>query len=93
MLYLSVNKNKKIMRILMGLIGIIFSFLLVIYREKIVHFTGHIQWAEQHLGAGGTYSVLVIAGIVGFFFSLMYMTNSFDLIFGGVGVDFFDSTQ
>ena len=81
------------MRIIIGLIGAILSFLLVIYRERIVRFTGFIQWAESHLGGGGTYTLMILIGVVMFFVSLMYMTNSFDLILGGIGVDFFETAE
>jgi len=81
------------MHIILGLIGIVLSFLLVIYRTQINHFIGGIAWAEQKLGPGGTYTLMVIMGILGFFFSLMYMTDSFDLIFGGVDVSLFDSVE
>ena len=79
------------MRIVFGLLGIVLSFLLLIYRTQIHHFIGGIAWAEQKLGPGGSYTLMVIVAILGFFFSLIYMTNSFDLIFGGVEVGLFDS--
>lgn len=81
------------MRILIGFIGIILAFLLLVFRERVVRFTGYIQWAENHLGSGGTYSLMVLIAIFFFFMSLMYMTNSFDLLFGGIGVGFFDSAS
>ena len=81
------------MRIFLGLIGCILSILLIIYRGKVIHFIGPIAWAERRLGGGGTYTLLVLVGVFGFIFSLMYMTNSFDWIFGGAGVDFFKSVK
>ena len=81
------------MRIVLGLIGIVCSFLLVIYRGPIKLFIGRIEWAERKLGAGGTYTLMILAALLLFVFSLMYMTNSFDLIFGGIGVDFFESVK
>jgi hypothetical protein len=82
------------MRIVLGLIGCILSILLMIYRGKVIHFMGPVAWAERHLGGGGTYTLLVLVGILGFIFSLMYMTNSFDVLFGGgAGVDFFESVK
>ena len=81
------------MRIVVGLIGVVLSILLIVYRDKVIHFMGPIAWAERHLGGGGTYTLFVLIGILGFIFSLMYMTNSFSLIFGGVGVDFFESVK
>ena len=81
------------MRIVLGLIGIVLSFLLIIYRVPIKGFFGQIRWAEEKLGSGGTYTLMVLVALLMFIFSLMYMTNSFDLIFGGVGVDFFESVK
>lgn len=81
------------MRIVFGLIGIVLSFLLIVYRVPIKHFIGQIRWAEEKLGAGGTYSVMVLAALFLFIFSLMYMTDSFDLIFGGVETEFFKTAK
>jgi len=81
------------MRIILGLIGIVLSFLLIVYRVQINHFIGGIAWAEQKLGPGGTYTLMIIIALVLFIFSLMYMTNSFDLIFGNAGVNFFQSAE
>ncbi|MBU0577274.1 hypothetical protein KJ742_02775 [Patescibacteria group bacterium] len=81
------------MRIVLGLIGAVLSIALIVYRERVVRFTGMIQWAESHLGGGGTYTLMVLIGVLLFFLSLMYMTNSFDLIFGGIGPDFFKAVE
>lgn len=81
------------MRIVFGLIGVILSILLLVYRVPIKHFIGQFNWAEQKLGPGGTYTVLVLIAILGFFLSLMYMTDSFDVLYGGIGVDFFGSVK
>lgn len=81
------------MRIVLGLIGTVLSIVLVVYRERVVRFMGHINWAEQHLGSGGTYTLMILIALFMFIFSLMYMTNSFDLIFGGIGVDFFETAE
>ena len=81
------------MRIILGLIGCVLSIVLIVYRVPVKHFIGQIQWAEQHLGSGGTYTLLAFLGIFGFIFSLVYMTNSFDLIFAGMGFDFFGSVK
>lgn len=81
------------MRIVLGLIGAVLSIALIVYRERVVRFMGMIGWAERHLGSGGTYTLMVLIGIFLFFISLMYMTNSFDLIFGSIGIDFFKSVE
>ncbi len=81
------------MNIVWGLVGIVLSFLLIVYRVKINHFIGGIGWAERKLGPGGSYTLLVLIAILGFIFSLMYMTNSFDLIFGNIGGEFFEPVE
>lgn len=79
------------MQIIGGLIGVILSILLIIYRVPVKHFLGDIDWAEQYLGPGGTYTALLLAGIFGFFISLMVMTGTLDVILGGVSSKFFGS--
>ena len=81
------------MRIILGLLGAALSIVLIVYRERVVRFTGFIAWAENHLGSGGTYTLMILIGVLLFFLSLMYMTNSFDLILGGVGPGFFQSVE
>ena len=71
------------MQIIGGLIGVILSFLLIIYRVRVKHFIGNINWAEQHLGPGGTFTLLLLIGLFGFFISLMIMTGTLDLLLGG----------
>lgn len=80
------------MRIIYGLIGMVLSFLLLIYRVPVKHFFGQFRWAEEKLGPGGTYTVLVFIALFGFIFSLMYMTDSFHLIFGEGGNDLFKTS-
>ncbi len=81
------------MRIFLGIIGIVLSFLLVMYRVPVNHFIGGIKWAEDKLGPGGTYTLMILIALAGFIFSLMYMTNSFDLLFGGFATTLFDSSK
>lgn len=81
------------MRIVLGLIGAVLSILLIVYRFRVREFIGQIAWAEQKIGPGGTYAVLVLAGILGFLFSLTYMTDSFGVILGGAGERFFGSSE
>jgi len=71
------------MQIIGGLIGAILSILLIIYRVPVKHFIGNINWAEKHLGSGGTYTLLALIGFFGFFLSLMIMTGTLDLLLGG----------
>ncbi len=71
------------MHIVFGFIGAVLSVLLVIYRVPVRRFIGPIAWAEEHLGSGGTYTVLLLVGIFAFFLSLMIMTDTLNLLFGG----------
>ena len=71
------------MQIIGGLIGAILSILLIIYRVPVKHFIGNIGWAEEHLGSGGTFTLLALIGFFGFFLSLMIMTGTLDLLLGG----------
>jgi len=80
------------MQIFGGIVGVVLSLLLVIYRVRIKHFIGEIGWAERYFGSGGTFTALLLFGIVGFFISLMVMTGSLDLMLGGIGEKFFGSS-
>jgi hypothetical protein len=45
---------------------------LIKYR-KIVHgWTGNFVWAEQYLGYGGTYLVLILVGLGSIFYGVIY---------------------
>lgn len=81
------------MHILAGIIGAILSVLIIVYRVPIRNFMGQIAWAEAKLGPGGTYTLLLLVGVLGFLISLMVMTDSFDLIFKGSTVNFFESVK
>ena len=81
------------MQIIFGLIGCILSFLLIIYRVPVKRFIGNIAFAERYLGAGGTYTFLLLFGIFGFIFSLMFMTGTLDLLFGGFLKTLFGSVK
>lgn len=70
------------MQIVGGIIGVILSILLIIYRVPVKHFIGNIEWAEVHFGPGGTFTLLLLIGFFGFFLSLMIMTGSLDFLLG-----------
>ena len=71
------------MQIFGGLIGVILSILLIIYRVRVKHFLGEIGWAERYFGPGGTFTALLLIGLLGFFLSLMVMTGTLNLLLGG----------
>lgn len=70
-------------RIFAAIIGIPLGFVIMIYRYQLKQFTGQIQWAEQYLGAGGTYNLYIIVGLVISIVSLMYALGTFQDLFSG----------
>ena len=80
------------MRYLVGLIGFPAGILTVIYRERIKRFTGDMAFAEKWFGVGGTYTFVMILGLVIAIGSLMYALGTLQMllasilgpIFGGV---------
>lgn len=68
-------------RFFFGILGILLSYLIVRYRAQIGGIIGPIGFAEDKLGSGGTYTLLVFMGIAIFILSLMYMTGSLDTFF------------
>jgi hypothetical protein len=65
-------------RFFLGAIGMIFSFLLIKYRERVGDAIGDPDWANK---LGGIYNVLIICGTLGFFWSISYITNTQDILF------------
>jgi hypothetical protein len=79
------------MQIVFGIMGMILSILILIYRVQIRGFMGTIGWAERYFGPGGTYTALLLAGVLGFFASLIIMTGTLDWLVGGFAGTFFSS--
>ncbi|MFA6521491.1 MAG: hypothetical protein WCT53_03850 [Candidatus Gracilibacteria bacterium] len=61
------------MRYLVGIIGFPLGMVIVVYRERIKRFTGDMAFAEKWFGIGGTYTAILIFGILVSMGSLMYM--------------------
>lgn len=59
-----------------GLIGFPLSFLIIIYRSKIKDFTGSIGFAEKYFGMGGTYTLILLLGVIVFIITLLYVTGT-----------------
>ncbi len=70
------------MKLVIFLIGFPIALLLIIFRQKIVNFTGKLEWAEQKLGAGGTYTLIIIFAFLIWIGCMMYALGSFDQLFG-----------
>lgn len=69
-----------VVQILVGLIGIPLGILILVYKERIVFTFGKMDWAEQRLGAGGTYNIWVLIGLGVIIGSFLYMIGSFPLL-------------
>lgn len=64
------------MQIIQGLFGMVLGFLIIVFRPRIKDFIGEIGFAEKYLGAGGTWTFLLIVGVAIFVLSLMWATGS-----------------
>jgi hypothetical protein len=64
-----------------GLLLIAASFVLIKWREKIVELVGKIPWAEQKLGRGGTYTLMVLIAILCFILGVALLTGTTDVLF------------
>jgi hypothetical protein len=64
------------MQVFQGLMGMVLGFLIVVFRARIKSFTGDIGFAERYLGAGGTWTFLLIVGLAIFVLSLMWATGT-----------------
>ncbi len=69
-------------KLLVFIIGFPIALVLIIYRQKIVAFTGKLEWAEQKLGTGGTYTLVIILAFIIWIGCMMYALGSFDQLFG-----------
>lgn len=52
-----------IAKLLIFVVGSLFGFLILKYRERIVYTVGKSEWAEMKLGAGGTYAMWQLIGL------------------------------
>jgi len=70
------------MRFIWGVIWIAVGFMLIRYSFQIKNFFGSIDWAEQHIGSGGTYTLYKIVGVLVIVLSLLYMFGNVGFITG-----------
>ncbi len=45
------------------LVGVPIGFLILRYNRQITEYIGSIGWAEEKLGAGGTYTLIKLIGL------------------------------
>jgi hypothetical protein len=66
------------MRFIWGLIWVLIGIAVIKFSFPLTNFFGHIPWAEDHIGGGGTNSLYKIVGVIIIIGSFLYM-------FGNVG--------
>ncbi|MFA5129657.1 MAG: hypothetical protein WC477_01910 [Patescibacteria group bacterium] len=64
--------------VLIGLLVLAMGVGLIWKTRAIVGFFGHMDWADQKLGGGGTYLVYKTVGVLLCFFGMLYATNLWD---------------
>lgn len=69
------------MNIFLGLIGIGLGFVLIKYREQAGDLFGDPAWAGK---IGGIYNVMIIVGILMFFWGVAMVTNTQDILFSPI---------
>lgn len=69
-----------VIKIIVLIVGFLLGFYILRSKEQIVMTFGKMSWAEQKLGAGGTYNVWVIIGLLIMVGSVMYATDTLPFI-------------
>ncbi len=69
------------MQFLKGIIGILFGFALIKWREPLGAMIGDPAWAGK---VGGIYNLLIIVGVLIFFWSLATMTGTTEILFAPI---------
>ena len=64
------------MRYFIGIVGMALGLLLVVYRERIKQQVGSVSFAERWFGPGGTYTFLLLSGLLLSVGSILYMTGT-----------------
>jgi hypothetical protein len=62
-------------QIVLGFLAIVGGVLALKFNFQLVNITGNVGFAEKYLGAGGTYSLYKIGGVVLVIGGLLYMTG------------------
>lgn len=76
-------------KILVVLLGCPLGIVIIWKRTQIVELVGVVGFAEQYLGAGGTYTFFLLVGVLVFVGSLMYGTGTLQsMLAGAVGMFF-----
>lgn len=77
------------MRYFVGIIGFPLGLVIVVYRERVKRFTGDFGFAESWFGPGGTYTAILIFGLIVSLGSLMYALGTLQALFITIFSPFF----
>ena len=69
------------MQYFLGFLGVIFSFLLLKYRERIGDMIGEAEWMNK---IGGIYNFIIILAILMFLWSVSALTNTTHFLFAPI---------
>lgn len=69
------------MRYFLGLLGMVGGFLMVKYRERVGDMFGEPAWTSK---VGGIYNVIIIVGVIFFFWGIAAVTHTEDVLFGPI---------
>jgi hypothetical protein len=75
-------------KLIVFIIGFPIALLMIIYRQRVVMFTGKWPWFEDKLGSGGTYTAVILVAMGIWIGCMMYALGSFDQLFGFLGGNF-----
>ena len=73
-------------RYIFGVIFIVLGAAMVIWTEKLFGWVGQIQWAETHIGPGGTRTFIKLLGLAVIFIALLLMTGTVEDILTAIFV-------
>ncbi|MBI3336854.1 hypothetical protein HYZ98_04815 [Candidatus Peregrinibacteria bacterium] len=65
------------MRIFFGLCGIVLSFFMLKYRERVGDTMGEADWMRS---VGGVYMIVIVLAVLIFLWSLAAITNTMDIL-------------
>lgn len=68
------------LKIIVFIICVGLGIFFLVKTERIVFTVGHNDWAERHLGSGGTYSMWKVIAILVIIFGVLFLWGKFDFI-------------
>jgi hypothetical protein len=66
------------MKYVLSILGIIASFYMIYYREKVGDMLGEAEWMRK---VGGVYMIVVLIAVAIFFWSIAELTGTTNILF------------